>query len=227
MKRTNTQSASRRTKCESKLSNEIKSNNNNRRNNNNNSNGQQQQRSQASYKYGKSRKYHVKSINNTNLQPNGHWAAAPTPPRALSPPSLSSLSLAASLFLRKSNKSNRNRRNAATSTKGQIDNHNFIAAAVPPYPLSLPLLAAYGGCNSFLHYHLQLVPPVLSHCFLFSFFFFILLLLLLSVRDVSHKFEFDFEFALKRQHNSNNRHTQRQTHRQTHLHTQHLERLLR
>lgn len=140
MKRTNTQSASRRTKCESKLSNEIKSNNNNRRNNNNNSNGQQQ-RSQASYKYGKSRKYHVKSINNTNLQPNGHWAAAPTSPRALSPPSLSSLSLAASLFLRKSNKSNRNR-NAATSTKGQIDNHNFIAAGVSPYPLPSPSLSS-------------------------------------------------------------------------------------
>lgn len=73
-------SSLRRSKCESKLSNEIKSNNkSNKNSNNNNGNGQQQQirqqnvyqgaaAQQSSYKYGKSRKYHVKSINNTNLQ---------------------------------------------------------------------------------------------------------------------------------------------------------------
>lgn len=144
-----------------------------------NSNGQQQQPvRQASYKYGKSRKYHVKSINNTNLQPNGHCA----------PPALSHMTISLSLspsYTSPSlsfwaNQTSQIAAAAATtttaSTKGQIDNHNFIAlstmcAVLASIPLSL-LPCLLPPRRQHMEAGQQHLPPlsltacatVLSHC---------------------------------------------------------------
>lgn len=108
------------------------------------------------------------------------------------------------------------------STKGQIDNHNFIALPTvcvqyspPPTPLSL--LPPAGQ-------HMEAPSSIITYSLCHRVVSLFLLLLLLSVRDVTHKFEFDFEFALKRQHNRNNNAC---THTHKHTPTQHLERLPR
>jgi len=167
---------------------------------------------QPSYKYGKSRKYHVKSINNTNLQPNGRWA--PIGHRTIRKPT--------TIPLLSENQTSQNVLHSSTvpTSKGQIDNHNLrpriwththvctygmtICTHVRPHlsvntqtpPLSLPLQGAASRVQSILSPRnrkgirieigagLPTEPPSI---------------VVIAVRDVHHKFEFDFEFAPKHQ----------------------------